>query len=468
MSFSTAFFRAKESKRQDAIAKQQAKLIEMQLQGGQRKLDAQTTLADIMTGTLEEFQPAEPELTPGGREIPQFTNASKDPMSLIDILSGDSPEGQLAAIQSGVISGGDLLDFQTDQDRLAAQPDFGELFGQTDESGNPMFVPSGITIDADGRPAQQFGLNPEFNTRQQDDFSRLSLSQLTSEAIEIMDIESELAGSLLESGFPFGGQARTGQSTLATVGGALGFDTKAQKESVAKRDRVEKLYGQILGIRMQRLSESGESITNDKLAFLQSISPGTDKSPDANAKLLADFLQEELNKEDIAKTKIPADERKKVLDFIRKARSGEFLETGSGPAVDGPGLLESAGDFARSTMEQLQSIDVPSLPPEQIEAFEARFNQLKQQATDALGSATTAVKDADFSPDQKLLAKIALMKTTLAAASALEKVKVGIAKAADFAELTVDEIKQITKEDIKQWTEEQKAAFNKRRKELGL
>ena len=219
---------------------------------------------------------------------------------------------------------------------------------------------------------------------------------------------------------------------------------------------------------MNRLSESGESITNDKLAFLQSISPDTNKSPDANAKLLADFLQEELNRADIEGTKISASERKKTLDFIRKARSGEFLQTDQEPAVDGPGLLESAGTFASSTMEQLQSIDIPKLPPEQIEAFRARFDQLKQQSSDALGTATTAVKDADFSPDQKLLAKMALLKTTLAAASAFEKIKVGIANAADFAELTVDEIQQITKEDIKQWTEEQKTAFNKRRKELGL
>ncbi len=358
-----------DKKRKDELAKQQAKLIELRLQEGQVKINASTTLADLMTGSIEEFEPAAPQISPGGREIPQFTNESQEPLSLIEILSGKSPEGQLAALQSGVVSGKNILDFQTAQDQLAAAPDLSKMFGQTDESGNPMFVPVGVTIDSQGRPAQQFGLNPEFNTAQQDAFSRQSLSQLTTEALEIMDIESELSGSLLESGFPFGGQARTGQSALATVGGLLGFDTKEQKQNVAKRDRVEKLYGQILGIRMQRMSESGESITNDKLAFLQSVSPSTDKSSDANAKLLADFLQEELNKSDIEGTKIPAAERKKVLDFIRKARSGEFVQAGEA-VIDIPAI-------AKMTIQQLEGLDIENMSDELFEAVVARRDALK-------------------------------------------------------------------------------------------
>ena len=470
-SFAEAFSRTvgqkQDRKHRDEIAKQQAKLVEMRLKAGEIQLNAQTTLADLMTGTVEEFVPAEPQITPGGREIPQFTSASQQPMDLASILS--DPEGQLAAVQSGALKIGDLLDFQTAQAELEARPDISELFsGQADESGNPMFVPGSITLDPVKGPIQTFVRNPEFNTRQQEAFSRQSLSQLTSEAIEIMDIESELAGSLLESGFPFGGQARTGQAALATVGGALGFDTEEQKQAIAKRDRVEKLYGQILGIRMQRMSASGETITNDKLAFLQQISPDTKKSPDANAKLLADFLQEELNTADIEGTTISADERRKALDFIRKARSGEFLQTQE-PVVDAPGAIEGAteafGRFKDFTIEQIQKVDVPSLPEADIPALRAKLDQLKQQGAAAVESVQSAVEP---SSNQKLLAKMALLKTTLAAASAIEKAKAGIAKAADFAELTIEEIQQIDKDDIKQWTKEQKDAFDKRRKELGL
>ncbi len=367
--FNAARGQKADREQRDKLAKLQAKLVEERLKAGEVTLNAQTTLAELMTGTVEEFEQAEPQTLESGREIPQFTNEGKQPLSLIEILSGESPEGQLAALQSGVVSGKNILDFQTAQDQLAARPNLSEMFGQTDESGNPMFVPVGITIDSQGRPAQQFGLNSEFNTKQQDAFSRQSLSQLTTEAVEIMDIESELAGSLLESGFPFGGQARTGQSALATMGGLLGFDTKEQKENVAKRDRVEKLYGQILGIKMQRLSESGESITNDKLAFLQSISPDTNKSPDANAKLLADFLQEELNRTDIEGTTISADERTKVLDFIRKARSGEFVQQGEA-VVDVPGI-------AKMTMQQLEELDIENMSDELFQAVIKRRDALK-------------------------------------------------------------------------------------------
>jgi len=478
-SFADAFSRtigqSEDKKRKDELAKQQAKLIELRLQAGQIKIDASTTLADLMTGTLEEFEQAEPTLTPGGLEKPQFSNTSQDPLSLIDILSGDSPEGQLAALQSGAVSGGDLLDFQTAQDKLAAQPDISQLMGNLtpDEKGNPPFIMGGITFGPRG-PEQSFIRNPEFSTKQQDDLSRSSLSQLTTDVIEAVSIGGDIEGSLLESGFPFGEQARTGKSAIATLGGLLGFDTKEQKQDVAKFDRLDKLNGMILNLRLKRLIDSGENITNDKLAFQQSISPSSDKRFETNTLLYADFLQEELNIADIEGPKVSADERKKILDFIRKARSGGFAQQADQePIVDTPGAIEGAsaafGKFKDFTMEQIQGVDIPSLPQEQIDSFRSRFEQLKQQSEQSIKSGITAVQDtATPSSNQKLLAKIALMKSTLAAASVLEKVKVGIAKASDFAELTIEEIKQIDKEDIEEWTEEQKKAFNKRRKELGL
>ena len=211
-SFADAFTRtrgqAADKEARDKLAKQQAKLIELQLQAGQIKIDASTTLADLMTGTIEEFETAEPRISPGGRDLPQVTTESREPLDLASTLSDQ--QGQLAAIQSGALNIGDLLDFQTAQAELEARPDISELFAsQADASGNPMFIPGSITLDPVKGPIQTFIRNPEFNTRQQDAFSRQSLPQLTSEAMEIMDIESELAGSLLESGSPFGGQART-------------------------------------------------------------------------------------------------------------------------------------------------------------------------------------------------------------------------------------------------------------------
>jgi len=443
-SFADAFTRVSaqhaETKRRDDFAKQQSKLVEMALKNSQNKLTAQTTLADIMTGnSVQEFEQAPPIQTPGGRDIPQFTNPGQEPLSFLEIMSGKSPiaiEGQQAALQSGAISGGDVLDFKTQQDQLAARQNVGDIFNNmpVDEGGNPMMIAGSITIDPVRGPVQTLVRNPDFNTARQADFSRQSILQLTDEAFEIMDIETELSGSLLESGFPFGGEARTGQSALATVGGALGFNTKAQKDSVAKRDRVGKLYGQILGIRMRRMADSGETITNDKLAFLQSISPDTNKSAPANALLLADFLQEELNNADIEGTRMPAEDRNKALDFIRKARSGGFSQE-SEPVVDAPGIAsgaaESFGRFKDFTMDQIQSINVPDLPTADIPAFRARFDQLKTQAV----SVTSPL---------------------------VQKAKSGLATARDFAGMGIDEVQQIKIEDVEGWTAEQIAALKER------
>ena len=106
-SFAEAFSRTigqkKDRAARDTIAKQQAKLIELQLQSGQIKIDAQTTLAEMMTGKLEEFKPAEPTTTPEGRfEVPQFTNASQQPMDLASVLS--DPKGSLLFFSLGLVA----------------------------------------------------------------------------------------------------------------------------------------------------------------------------------------------------------------------------------------------------------------------------------------------------------------------------------------------------------------------------
>ena len=308
---------------------------------------------------------------------------------------------------------------------------------------------------------------------------------MANDVAEAMDIESTLSGSLLESGFPFGDQARTGQSVFATVAGGLGFDTSERRDAIAGRDRLQKLQGQILGIRMNRMIAGGESITNDKLAFLQSISPGTDKSPQANALLYADFLQEELNIADIEETPISASERKRSMDFIRKARSGEFFQSDNEPTADGSdpqgSASESFGRFADFTLEKLQDIDVAALSVEDLPAFRARFDQLKQidipdvSIPDVLRMNFEQLKQTDFGSMSESVKNAALERyQQLAEASApviesaLEKAKAGLATAQDFAQMSVEEIQQIDEQDIKDWTQEQLDEYNRRRKQLGL
>lgn len=373
--FGQSFNQARANKQKqevtEQIAKLQAKLIEAQLKAGNVAADAKTTLSDLMTGNRTQLELGDTDAEGIGTFRPTGAQVEtpNQPLSLLETLA--DPQGQLAAIQSGAVGIGDLLDFESQERQRASIPDINALLGSAgqDDKGNPRFVPGGITIDPQKGPTLALIPNPEFNTSQQDELSALSLSTLTKDATEALEIESALEGSTLGSGFPFVPEFRGVKSTFATLAGAAGFDTDEQTQDVASQDRLDKLYGQILGIRLQRMTDSGETITNDKLAFMQEISPSTEKRPEANAKLMADFLQEELNRADIEQTKIPAEDRAKVLDFIRKARSGEFLQGGKEPVLDVPAI-------SKMTMDQLEQIDPAALTAEAREAARKRYNEL--------------------------------------------------------------------------------------------
>ena len=364
-----------ERKAREDLAKQQAKLIEMQLKSGQMKLDASTTLSDIMTGnSVQEFEPTAPIETPTGetRSV-GFTNPGEKPMGLVEMMSGESPmalQGQQAALQSGAISGGDFLDFKTAQDQLASRPDFSKMF-VTDNAGNPMLIPSGITIGPDGRPSQTFSINDEYNTKQDEKFSEFSFTQLVSDVTEVADIEGVLSATLSESGFPFAEQATKGKLVAGKVAGALGFDDieGENKEDAAKRERARKLYGLILNRRLNKLMETDENLSITQIQQQMEISPSVDKPGPANILLLADFLQEELMSADIEGTEMSAADRKASLDFIRKARSGGF-DKDAEPVVDVPAIL-------KASREELDAMDIENMPQEQLEALKRRLKELQ-------------------------------------------------------------------------------------------
>lgn len=362
-----------EKKRLKQIADLQAKLVKAQLEAGQIKVDAQTKLGDIMTGTRTQFQLGDLDEEGIGTFRPtgaRVDDPTREPVTSVAGILSD-PEGFLAAMQSGALDFGDVLDFQSEQNRLDAIPDLNTMLaGQVDDKGNPPFILGSVTLDPLRGPVQSIIRNPEYSTRQQEELSGLTLRELTDSALEAIDIESTLAGSTVESGFPFGEQARTVKSAAATVGGLLGFDTKKQEESVFKRDRLDKLYGLVLNTRLNRLMEKDGNLTVTQIQQQMEISPSTDKRAEANALLLADFLQEEINRMDIEGTPISKEERNKVFDFIRKARTGEFFNADQAPVVDVP-------EIAKMTRAELEQLDIEGMSDEMFDAVKKRLAELE-------------------------------------------------------------------------------------------
>ena len=141
-----------ENKRRNALAKQQAKLFELQVAGAERKLTATDTLGDILAGsfvgeaetvgtavpgqdaqlgtlseaqTVGELVPAQdgrsavPDIRTGGvraRSAVPDINVGGQEVGLLDLLTGNNnlppgteATGQRAAFESGLFSGGDFL-----------------------------------------------------------------------------------------------------------------------------------------------------------------------------------------------------------------------------------------------------------------------------------------------------------------------------------------------------------------------
>ncbi len=396
MGFADAFLRAKEGKRRDAIAKQQAKLIEMQLQGGEIKVTAQTKLAELMTGSVEEFVPAEPTLTPGGREIPQFTNASKDPLSLIDILTGESPEGQLAAIQSGVVSGGDVLNFQARQDALESfrGAGGGSDSGRIDANGNPEFIPGPTTtqIDTSGKQviSQTMAKNPLFQEAAAAQTGASSVKHSIASVDQAIALMGTLEGTPLQAGSPFGdvfGLVQSGASALG-VSDFFGLDKTAPQ----RRQRVKKLFAENLlsGEQIKTLGALG-TISNAKLELVSDASADLENGILANSLQMLDALQIKVENAEILG--LPVENPGAVLQNIkeRRAKLTEELFGGAQDGVsfgNGRPLFSGAEGIASRAQQQITAIK--SMSAEAILDLHSSGTVLTQQARKA---ATARLKE---------------------------------------------------------------------------
>lgn len=394
--FSGAIGQKKDRKDKDALAKQQAKLIELQLQAGQVKLNAQTTLADLMTGTVEEFVPAEPTTTPEGRfEVPQFTNASQQPMDLASILS--DPEGQLAAVQSGALNIGDLLDFQAKQDALESfrgAGDSGGGSGRTDASGQPEFIPGPSTtqIDTSGKQviSRPMVANPAFQETAVAQTGASSVKHSIAGVDQAIALMGTLEGTALQAGSPFGdisGQLQSGASALG-VSDFFGLDKTAPQ----RRQRVKKLFAENLlsGEQIKTLGALGQ-ISNAKLELVSAASADLENGILANSLQMLDALQIKVENAEILG--FPVDNPRAVLQNIaeRREKITQELFGGTQDGVTlGNGQPLFSGAEGRTSRLQQQITAIKSMGAEAILDLHSSGTVLTQEARKA---ATARLKE---------------------------------------------------------------------------
>jgi hypothetical protein len=399
--FAQAFTRTsssiQENDRRNALAKQQAKLIEMQLASGEIKLDATTTLADMMTGNrVEEFEPAPPTQTPGGpgmepRDKPQFTNPGTTPMSVADILT--DPDGQLAALQSGQLNMKQFADIQQGQQQLDQFGNFGgggEQMFPVDANGQPSHILESVIAHPTQGVIPKYSQNPEFKSVQQERANEMNFDSLLESSLGVMSIGSELADTFSASGFPLRDQFAQLKSIVGTVGGRLGFEgSQDNLDDVTKGEIQAKTYAALTGRKIQSLLDQGVNLTNDLLEQINTEMPSIDKSDAANNHLIVGILKEELIRAEATGQKISAKTRKMVEELILADAMGTLSDRVSGVDIDLPAAAsaastaatEAAGRFSDWSMEQINSVDLDAISDEQIPQLRKRWEALKKAAT---------------------------------------------------------------------------------------
>ncbi len=217
----------------------------------------------------------------------------------------------------------------------------------------------------------------------------------------------------------------------AIVGAFQEFFGKYSPQSTViarKRDRLKKLLSTTL---VDSIKAMEGVVSNARQQALLASLPTLDNLDVANAQLFGDQMRSLLDEADI-----------------------------SGFAVGGREFIEQ---FIENPLAGLESI-TPDFDPSIV--FDAATDKASQGFDAATAFATEKA-------GQGIDVATAFAKDTAAAAQpiiskAAEKARAGLATATEIAKLKLDDLKQIDFKDVENWTEEQKAALDKRLKELGF
>ena len=462
--FVEGFFGQKqEQKDQDSknkIIKLQTKLIEQQLATGKVKLDAQTRLSDIMTGSVGEFEqvgetapaPSGSPLGEDGRQpVPQFESTGNEPPGLAELLT--NPESLIALVQSGQLDLGDLIGKPQQATSLSRNVQAAGFQPGTQDFQEQMLKQ--LDANADDDVLAQLVLSQQTEKLNEQRRERELIERTEGEekigrrqavrndfgnAKRIIEIQQDLEGTALATGIPYGEFLRKLSQGGVAILSALGFNLEEQQALIDKRDELVKLFADGTLEAIDRFKGTG-TITNQKFDALIAASPEVGKTAVANAKVLAGRMQAVLDAAERKGEIIP--NRAEITAWIAEMKRGPVAEKAKSGA-------ESVGDFAGRQFDAAKkgAGDAATFATEQ-------FNKAKGAAGDEIERRK---------PQAQLLAK----KLALEAQPFLEKARSGVATAVEIAKLTLQDIQQLTAEDIAEWTKEQKDALDKRLTELGF
>ena len=376
-SFAQTKFAGEEAARRKKEAKLTGQLVELQLQGIQKKNTARSMIDERLNPQPQNFM-LENIQGPGQEDIGSLTKLPTH-SSLVDMIADQSP----------LLADAGLLDAAASMSR--AEPDIlriGRELGMSNEemkelafAGNKSPLLEFLKLQAGEQDVEAGALDLQ---REQDELAKIprrfnvGMREDLRTAKDIAKLLQRLQGTLLEPGLPLSRQIKeSGMSVAAFLGRNGGINVPDEILSASQK-LGKKLEDDVL--RAMLAIPGVDNIPT--FQTLQASRPNPEMNDDVIMELVGDSLRQSLNQAEIDGYEVA--NRDEVEEFIRQIEAGEILQQ-TKPLVDLPKIagkaVETVEDIAQMTKQELEELSqyAEALPDNLRKAARERWNELNAE-----------------------------------------------------------------------------------------
>ena len=377
-SFAQTKFAGEEAARRKKEAKLTGQLVELQLQGIQKKNTARSMIDEMLNPQPQNFM-LENIQGPGQEDIGSLTKRPEFG-GLVDMLAGG---------QEPLLADAGLLDTAASMSR--AEPDIlriGEALDMSKEemkelafAGNKSPLLEFLKLRAGEQDVEAGALDLQ---QAQDELAKIprrfnvGMREDLRTAKDIAKLLQRLQGTLLEPGLPLSRQIKeSGMSVAAFLGRNGGINVPDEILSASQK-LGKKLEDDVL--RAMLAIPGVDNIPT--FQTLQASRPNQEMNDDVIMELVGDSLRQSLNLAEIDGYEVA--NRDEVEEFIRQIEAGEILQQ-TKPLVDLPKIagkaVETVEDIAQMTKQELEELSqyAEALPDNLRKAARERWNELNAE-----------------------------------------------------------------------------------------
>lgn len=261
----------------------------------------------------------------------------------------------------------------SDTGRQAILDHFGRS-GASDEAMRTIQLQiAGLQLDEKRREREA----RERTERQQRLGRRNSIASSVGDIRKIFNANKNIEGTLLQSGVPFSEARRGGVALFTSILEGVGVDQSDRRQALTDFDTARKGFNDLVLESIDRFGGEGGTLTNDKLALLESALANENITAEASASILATILEENIQAAELEKFNIK--ELEGANELLQELRDFELGITDEQenevPDVDFRGQLSRGFDAAR-----VRASDVAKMSIDQLNELAQSGREMSEEA----------------------------------------------------------------------------------------